>query len=299
VPAAVLGAATIAIAVGDRRDEPTMTPPCVPSQAGRAHQHPVTSHRVLSTGLAQQIRDGRLVERLAPDDAVHIVARQRLVLEQRLGDRGHAVPVLLEHPRRVAVRLVHDPADLLVDDLGGLVGVVLRSAMNISLLSSPVYLMKPSLSLMPQSSTMSRASCVIWAMSCAAPLETSSIAFASAIRPPQRTRIVARSHLSDRSPMRSFSGRLNVAPPAAAARDDRDLVQRVRVLEQRLQHRVPRLVVGDELVLVRLAHPALLGAPELHLVAGLLEVLVLDELLVLQRCADRGLVDDRRQVRAR
>jgi hypothetical protein len=99
--------------------------------------------------------------------------------------------------------------------------------------------------------------------------------------------------------MRSFSGRLNVAPPACAARDDRDLVQRVGVLEQapaaprapprgrrRACSRPPR------------ARGSSWRAPELHLVAGLLEVLVLDEVLVVQRRADRGLVDDRRQVGA-
>jgi hypothetical protein len=80
-------------------------------------------------------------------------------------------------------------------------------------------------------------------MSMDAPLETSPVFFSSAIRPPQ-SRASSASEPLEAVAVRSFSGRLNVAPMALAARDDRHLVQRVGVVEQRLQHRVARLVVG-------------------------------------------------------
>ena len=67
---------------------------------------------------------------------------------------------------------------------------------------------------MPHSRIMARASWVTCWMSLAAPEETSFMAFASAMRPPQMMRMVAWIHLRE-YPMRSFSGREKVAPPEA------------------------------------------------------------------------------------
>ena len=71
-----------------------------------------------------------------------------------------------------------------------------------------------------------------------------------------------------------------------------------RVGQDLLDDRVPGLVVrgGQAVVLLDLA--ALAGPAEADLVAALLEVVLLDELLVLERRPDGGLVDDRRQLGA-
>src|SRR5690606_33205931 len=57
--------------------------------------------------------------------AIDLVGVQRLVAEQGLGDGDDLVPVLPEHALSVAIGLVHQAADLLVDQPGGLVGVFL------------------------------------------------------------------------------------------------------------------------------------------------------------------------------
>ena len=84
-----------------------------------------------------------------------------------------------------------------------------------------------------------------------------------------------------------------------ASRNDGDLVQRVGVIEQCLEHGVAGLVVGGAAVVVILAFAGFLGPAETHLVAGFLEVLLFDEILFGHGRGDGGLVDDRGQVGAR
>ena len=74
-------------------------------------------------------------------------------------------------------------------------------------------------------------------------------------------------------------------------------MQRIGILEERLQHGVARLVVGHEPVLILVTHAAALAAAELHLVASFLEIDLLDIVLVGHRRGDRGFIDDRSQIR--
>ena len=83
-----------------------------------------------------------------------------------------------------------------------------------------------------------------------------------------------------------------------AARDDRDLVDRIGVRQQHGDQRVAGLVDrGDPLLLVADDHRAALGAHQ-HLVLGELEVVHADDLLVVARGVERRLVDQVGQVGA-
>ena len=84
----------------------------------------------------------------------------------------------------------------------------------------------------------------------------------------------------------------------ASARDDRHLVQRVRVLKEKLQKGMARLVPGGRLVFFAGESGALaLAAPE-HLVARLFEDGVGNRLQVAARGEEGGHVDDVREVGA-
>src|SRR5581483_7701902 len=74
--------------------------------------------------LADLAEAARLAAHGVVDDAGHLVAVERLVLEQCLGERVEPAPVQPQHPPGARLLLAQDPLDLLVDDAGGLVGVV-------------------------------------------------------------------------------------------------------------------------------------------------------------------------------
>ena len=83
-----------------------------------------------------------------------------------------------------------------------------------------------------------------------------------------------------------------------AARHDRHLVQRIGVRQQDAEQRVTGLVNrGDLLLVLGDDHRTPLGAHH-HLVLGVLEVVHRDELLVLARRVERGLVHEVGEVRA-
>ncbi len=84
-----------------------------------------------------------------------------------------------------------------------------------------------------------------------------------------------------------------------AARDDRDLVDRVGVRQLHREQRVTRLVNrGDALLALADDHRAPLGAHQ-HLVLRELEVEHANDLLVVARGVERRLVHQVRQIRAR
>ena len=88
-------------------------------------------------------------------------------------------------------------------------------------------------------------------------------------------------------------------PERHAARDDRDLVNRVRVRQQHREDRVARLVDGGDLLLgVADDHRAPLGAHE-HLVLGELEVDHPDDLHAVARRVQRRFVHEIREIGAR
>ena len=95
-----------------------------------------------------------------------------------------------------------------------------------------------------------------------------------------------------------FLGKAERGAKCLATRDDRDLVQRIRVLQHRLDDGVARLVIrgGDSFLF--LDPVALAGSAEPYLVACLLEVDHLHGRLVRHGRKDRGLVDDRGKVGA-
>src|SRR6185369_18032944 len=64
------------------------------------------------------------VDGLAGEQLLDLVARQRLIFEQRLGERFELLAEFLEHVLGAVVPLVDDAADLLVDRTRGLVGHV-------------------------------------------------------------------------------------------------------------------------------------------------------------------------------
>ncbi len=84
-----------------------------------------------------------------------------------------------------------------------------------------------------------------------------------------------------------------------AARDDRDLVDRVRVLEVVPDERVAHLVVGRDLALLLAEQPGLLLGAGDHAHDPLLELLLADHLLAVARGEQRGLVDQVGEVGAR
>ena len=225
-----------------------------------------------------------------------LVGGEVLVLKERLGDGFDLIPVVEEHPLGVRVGLVHDAAGFLVDHLGGLVGVVLVGDERVAGVLARVV-DEPELG-------------------AHAPLEDHGASEAGCLTDVARCAgrdIVHRPCFSDASAADHAHGRMEPLEPVphpvllgeregcaavVAAGDDGHLVQRVGVLEQRLEHGVPGFVVRDELVLFFLTHARLVGASEPDLVAGLFEVLVLDELLVEHGRGDRGLVYDRGEIRA-
>ena len=94
-------------------------------------------------------------------------------------------------------------------------------------------------------------------------------------------------------------GQLHRHAQRAAARDDRDLVQRVGIGQQRRHDRVSRFVIraGDALVLAH-RHRLALDAHQ-HLVARRVEIAVADRLAAGARRNQRGLVHEVREVGAR
>jgi hypothetical protein len=92
---------------------------------------------------------------------------------------------------------------------------------------------------------------------------------------------------------------MNIVLEAATARYDGHFVNgHVAVVEDGLHERVPGLVVGRQLLLV-VVHQAAALAPELHLLARVLDVGGVDLLAVPSRRKEGGLVEKVRQVGAR
>ena len=113
---------------------------------------------------------------------------------------------------------------------------------------------------MPNSVTIARAMSVARCRSFCAPVEISPNAISSALRPPSSTDSwFSRSGRVQQVPV--LERQLHrVAERAEAARDDRDLVDRIEPGQDAGDDRVPRLVVGDDPPLLVVHHALLLEA---------------------------------------
>ena len=87
-------------------------------------------------------------------------------------------------------------------------------------------------------------------------------------------------------------------PERLAARDDRDLVDAVDAGQELRAQRVAGLVVGDDLLLVRVEHPPRLHAGD-DALERLVEVVLGERVRAPPRAADRGLVGEVREIGAR
>ena len=151
---------------------------------------------------------------------------------------------------------------------------------------------------MPHSQTIRRARSVARSRSLPAPVVMLPIVISSAMRPPQQDRdlilqILARVVvlLVDRQLLRQ--------PERHAARDDRDLVDRIGVRQLHGEQRVPGFVDRrDPLLVLADDHRAALGAHQ-HLVFRKLEVEHANDLLVVARGVQRRFVHQIGQVRTR
>ncbi len=85
----------------------------------------------------------------------------------------------------------------------------------------------------------------------------------------------------------------------AAARNDRDLVQRVGARHREAHQGVPRLVIGNEPPLLVGEHAAFPLEAQHHLVLGILEILHVHLRFVAPRGKQRRLIDDVGELRAR
>ena len=201
-----------------------------------------------------------------------------------------------DHAGAVVVGAVHDSTDLLVDHLGGVVGVVLLGKHHLPLVASGVV---------DESDTLAHA-----------PFEDHGAG-------------VLRGHLDVHArTARGVAGLLLLGDPTAAEHakrgfdvlpavavtvllgeaerraaggttwNDGDLVERVGVFELGLDDRVAGLVIGggDPVLLLDLV--ASTGAAPTDLVPGFLEIGHLDEVLVGHRRDDRGFVDHGREIGA-
>src|SRR5437588_72609 len=134
-------------------------------------------------------------QRPAGDQRVQLFALEGLPLEQRLGDPVEDILVLGEHRPRASVALVDDPAHFLVD----LVGDLLRVVPALHQIPAEEYRpvlgaerQRPSLSDIPNSVTILRASSVAFSKSLAAPVVISPNTISSATRPPRIAVMFAR-----------------------------------------------------------------------------------------------------------
>src|SRR5664280_1167630 len=220
-------------------------------------------------GLRRLALDGRALGDLVPgdplDDRVDLFAVEGLLLEENLRDLFECGAVLDDDLLPALVRRHDDAVDLVVDLPRGVLGVVG----------------------LPRE---------------VAAEEDLSLGPAEGHRPQ-----LAHAPLAHHAP-RHLGGLLEVVRGArrdasdadflgeAAARDDRDLVERVRVLLEGGDERVAALVIrGDTLLLFRHDHGLPLGAHE-DLVLGVVEVDHVDFLLVDAGGRERGLVHEVREV---
>src|SRR5215217_1592516 len=138
----------------------------------------------------------------------------------------------------------------------------------------------PSFSLMPKRMTICLAVAVTFSMSFEAPVVISSKTISSAARPPRVIAIVS------------------VSAARVPAGDDRDLVDRVGVLEVVAHDRVSHLVVGRDQALLLAHDPGLLLRAGDHAHDPLLQLGLRDLTLAVAGGEEGGLVDEVRQVGA-
>ena len=192
---------------------------------------------------------------------VRLVLVERLVLEQRAGERVELAAVLASAARTTSlVRLVDDPPHLVVDqllrvrrDLGDTRGAAARAPSRAITASGPIA------SLMPQRPTIWRAISVSCWMSDSAPVLMSPNTTSSAARPPSATLIFAQ-QLRLAVVEAVGVGRREGHAERQPARDDRDLAHRVGALGEHADDRVAGLVVGGAAAVLLAHHHLALGA---------------------------------------
>ena len=105
---------------------PSGSRPSCSSRCGAAAASALALGRFAGPGLVAGPED--LVRIVARDEGLELLAVDGLFLDEQQGDLVQLVAVLGQDRLAVHVGLVHDPADLDVDLLGGLVGVLLAHA---------------------------------------------------------------------------------------------------------------------------------------------------------------------------
>ncbi|OQA28829.1 MAG: hypothetical protein BWY59_00654 [Verrucomicrobia bacterium ADurb.Bin345] len=234
-------------------------------------------------------------------DLFHIPAVQRFPLQQEIRDHVQFLAVRAKQVDRVFVRVADDAADFLVDLPGRFLAEILRLR-NVAAEKNQ---------LLPR----------------AEGLRTERIAHAPiahhhagearrfleiALRP-RRDFIIdhffggAAAHQAHQHRAQAFLAlrvavllrQLHGGPERGSARNDRDLVQRLGIAHQLHDDRVTRLVVGRELFLFVVQHPAAALPAPTHLVAGFLEIFCFHGIRVAAGGKQRRLVHEVGEIRTR
>ena len=204
--------------------------------------------------------------------------------------------MLLDHASRLVVGLVADTADLLVDDARGLGRVVLLGDVHLAAVLAGVVDEAQSVAHAPLEDHGPRVGGDHLDVHARARRDVAGVAALGQAARAEHAH--GRLHEATAVAVTVLLGEAEGDAHRLAARDDRDLVQWVGVLEQQLQDGVAGLVVRGGFALLLLDAAALVRASPADLVAGFLEVGVLDEVLLGHGRDDRALVDQRREVGA-
>src|SRR5256714_4763093 len=242
--------------------------------------------------------DARLV--LACKEPLELVAVDRLALDQDLRDAVQLLHVLAEHRERELVRLLDHAPDLVVDLAGDLLGVVGLGAVVTAeerlVVAAAEHARTELLAHAEAHDHLLRHRRDL--------LEVVRGAGRDLVEDDLLRRAAAERHRhlvherTARGEVPVLGRQRDREAERLAAGDDRDLVDRVGVLEVVADERVAHLVVGRDLALVLREEPRLLLRAGHDAHDPLLQLLLLDDLLAAPRREQRRLVDEVREVGA-
>ncbi len=234
------------------------------------------------------------------EDLEHLVAGQRLVLEQLQHEIVQHVPVLDQDLPRLVVSRLDEPAHLVIDGRGNLLGIVARmrhlpaeERLTVAGAELPRAQALAHAVLDNHAARDGRRLLDVVGRARGRLVEDQFLG-----RPAAQQHRQLVHHLGTADQEFVLRRRGGGVPECAAARDDRNLVHRVGVGHRVAHQGVPALVVSDDLALLLRQQHALALRTRSHPVNGLLERGHLDLRLVRPRGQQGALVDHIRQVRA-
>src|SRR5688572_479869 len=240
---------------------------------------------------------------LAAQQGLHLVAGDRLVLHQRLGDGLEVVPALADDPARRILALGDDAADLLVDQPRRVLRHVLALRDGVAeedLLLVLVVAQRPELLAHAPlgdhaAGKVGRLHDVARGTGVEVILAVDRLLGATAAERHGDARLAPLLGVAELVPLRQVHGHAQ----RPAARDDRHLVQRIAARNLEADQRMAGLVVGGgELLLLGHDHGAALRTHH-HLVLGVFELELRHETLVAACGEQRRLVDAIGEIGAR